>query len=77
MTNEQKLEIIKKALELGEAKIEINYYGHTRKAAMQKANTLSEILDCGAEERSAGSANWFTVDAYDEDIRVTAFYDKS
>ena len=71
MTNEQKLEIVKKALEKG-ATIRISLYND--KTRHDAAETIKEVCGCNGEYGCGERAHW--VEVMEEDFYVTAFFEE-
>lgn len=71
MTNEQKLEIVKKALEKG-ATIRISL--HNDKTRHDAAETIQEVCGCNGKYGCGEGAHW--VEVMEEDFYVTAFFEE-
>lgn len=74
LTIEQKLEVIKVALEMG-ATIKLDQHGLDKKTATANAEIIANLLDKKVIPKKKGGVHWVTVEADREDIRFTAFYD--
>lgn len=71
MTNEQKLEIVKKAIEKG-ATIRISFYDP--KTQHDAAEVIREVCGCNGEYGCGEGAHW--VEVKEEDFYVIAFFEE-
>ena len=74
MTNKQKLEIIKKALEMGDAYVRISFHYEEEKNALKTIEELAEMANAKVYKDGYESKSWFYFSTYCVD--VSAFYDK-
>ena len=71
MTNEQKLEIVKKALEKGAT---IRVYLYDDKTRQDADKTIQEICGCRGKYGCGKETSW--VEVMEEDFYVTAFFEE-
>ena len=74
MTNKQKLEIIKKALEMGDAYVRISFHDEEEeKNALKTIEELAEMADAKVYSDSFKSRSWFYFSK--SGVNVSSFYD--
>jgi LPS O-antigen subunit length determinant protein (WzzB/FepE family) len=78
MNMEQKLACLQKAIEMG-ADIQISFHDiREKQEAVETAGVFSELLGnpvISKRSQERKTLGWFNVDNYEEQIRMTAFYD--
>lgn len=73
LTIDQKMEYIRKALELG-AHININFHHVDNETeALKIAHSFSKLADTPFEEVNSGAFNWFKINGQ---LQTTVFFDK-
>lgn len=73
MTNKQKLEIIKKALEMGDAYVRISFHYEEEKNALKTIEELAEMADAKVYNDGFKSRSWFYFSK--SGVNVSSFYD--
>lgn len=72
---EQKMEYLRKALEMG-ADIDVKFYNvGNKKDALQTAKELSDFINIPYEQRSREDTNWLRIDSKDWSLRTTVYYE--